>query len=215
MQSLQPPVCHILRPEKDEPAGDHPSPVFGLIIPGGAVTGAAVRDIRLANELADRGYSVHVWWVLDRPQSPVLRPSIQQHWFFHGLRFYGAGLRNLKDWAGRWLSRISKDANRAHVAQKRPYLLRKMWHGLVTHVCQGVESDPRLVQRFARQIAAAGVTHLMPTLEIFCPWAAAAKKLVPHDLRYLVTFQGYEVYGNYARELGCEQPFYARLAETV
>jgi glycosyltransferase involved in cell wall biosynthesis len=55
----------------------------------------------------------------------------------------------------------------------------------------------------------------LPALEVFCPWAAAAKKLVPQDLRYLVTFQGYEVYGNYAREIGLEQELYARLRQAV
>jgi hypothetical protein len=80
-----------------------------------------------------------------------------------------------------------------------------MWHGLVRRVCAGVESDGRLLRRFAGQLRRTGVTHLLPALEVFCPWAAAAKKLVPQDLRYLVTFQGYEVYGNYAREIGLEE----------
>jgi glycosyltransferase involved in cell wall biosynthesis len=214
MQSQQPETWRVLRPE-EATTEVQPPPVFGLVIPGGAVTGAAVRDIRLANELADRGHSVHVWWVFDRPQAQVLRPSVQQHWFFHGFRFLGGWHRELKDWTGQWLARTVKDENRAHVAQKRPHLLRKIWHGLVRRVCEGVETDGRLLRRFAGQIERTGVTHLLPTLEVFCPWAQAAQAMVPHPMRYLVTFQGYETYGNYARELGLEAQFYSRLKQTA
>jgi glycosyltransferase involved in cell wall biosynthesis len=190
------------------------SPVFGLVIPGGATTGAAVRDIRLANELADRGYAVHVWWAMDW-KSGALRPSIGQHWLFHGFRFAGRGLGGLKELAGRALAVTIKDKNRDHVAQKRSFMLRQMWHGLVRRVCAGARTDGRLLRRFAVQLRRTGVTHLMPALEVFCPWAAAARELVPQELKYLVTFQGYEVYGNYAREIGLEQEFYARLRQTV
>jgi glycosyltransferase involved in cell wall biosynthesis len=190
-------------------------PVFGFIIVGGAVNGAAVRDIRLANELADRDYRVHVWWAMDRPQAQVLRPSIEQHWLFHGFRYIGRYFGGLKDAVGRWMSIRYSDQKRDHVVQKRPQILKAMWHGQVRQVCEGVEHDERLVRRFVRQLAAGRVTHLLPALEILCPWAAAAKQLMPHRLRYAVTFQGYEVYGNYARELGCEQKFYARIAEAV
>ena len=189
-------------------------PVFGLVIPGGATTGAAVRDIRLANELADRGYAVHVWWAMDW-KSNALRPAIGQHWLFHGFRFAGRRLGGLKEIAGRVLAGLIKDKNRDHVAQQRAFLLRQMWHGLVRRVCVGVESDGRLLRRFAGQLRRTGVTHLLPALEVFCPWAAAAKKLVPQDLKYLVTFQGYEVYGNYAREIGLEEELYSRLRQTV
>jgi glycosyltransferase involved in cell wall biosynthesis len=189
-------------------------PVFGFVIPGGATTGAAVRDIRLANELADRGYRVHVWWAMDW-KSGALRPNIGQHWLFHGFRFAGRGLGGLKEMAGRMLAATIKDKNRDHVVQQRSFVLRQMWHGLVRRVCAGVETDRRLLRRFAGQLERTGVTHLMPALEVFCPWAAAARELVPQELKYLVTFQGYEVYGNYAREIGLEQKLYTRLRETV
>lgn len=193
---------------------DARQPVFGLVIPGGATTGAAVRDIRLANELSDRGYRVHVWWAMDW-NSHALRPQIGQHWLFHGFRFAGRGLGGLKELAGHAAVALIKDKNRAHVAQQRSFVLQQMWHGLVRRVCAGVETDGRLLRRFARQLRSTGVTHLLPALEVFCPWAAAAKKLVPQDLKYLVTFQGYEVYGNYAREIDLEEQFYARLRQTV
>jgi hypothetical protein len=121
------------------------------VIPGGAVTGAAVRDIRLANELADRGHSVHVWWALDW-NSRALRPSIRQHWLFHGLRFAGPILGGAQELAGRAVAGVVKDKNRAHLAQQSPVLLRRIWHGLVRRVCSGVESDGPLLRRFASQL---------------------------------------------------------------
>ena len=62
-------------------------PVFGFVLFGGPLTGALVRDIRLANELAERGFAVHVWWAMDRADSPPLHPSIREHWLFHALRY--------------------------------------------------------------------------------------------------------------------------------
>jgi hypothetical protein len=87
--------------------------------------------------------------------------------------------------------------------------------GLVQRVCMSVEGDRRALQRFARDLSEAGVTHLLPMLGIICPWAAAARALVPQRLRYLVTFQGYELYVHYARAIGCEQQVYERLRETA
>ena len=142
-------------PVPSMPADERP-PVFGLVIPGGATTGAAVRDIRLANELADRGYAVHVWWAMDW-KSDALRPSIGQHWLFHGFRFVGRGLGGLKELAGRAVVPLIKDKNRAHLAQQRSFVLRQMWHGLVRRVCAGVEIDGRLLRRFAGQSDSATV----------------------------------------------------------
>jgi glycosyltransferase involved in cell wall biosynthesis len=190
-------------------------PVFGLIILGGGVNGASVRDIRLANALAERGYRVHVWWALDRPKSQVLDPAIEQHWLFHGFRYMGNGFREARDRIGRTMASAFRDDKRAHVVQKRPKILNGLWHGLMRVVCEGIENDGRLVRRFSDQVAQAGITHMLPALEVFCPWAAAAKKTVPQQLRYLLTFQGYEVYGNYARQIGLEEEFYQRIVEMV
>jgi glycosyltransferase involved in cell wall biosynthesis len=191
-------------------------PVFGFMVMGGPINGASVRDIRLANELARRGFPVHLWWVMDRPHARVLDPRIGQHWLFHSFRYAGRGFRELKDRAGRLVSAHYDDAKRAHVLQKRPHLLWSMWRAQLRLVCGGVErQDSAVVRRFARQLSAARVTHLLPALEILCPWAAAAKSLLRSGLKYAVTFQGYELCSNYARELGCEAQFYERIREVV
>lgn len=191
------------------------TPVFGLILLGGAVSGAAVRDIRLANELADRGYPVHVWWAVERMQSPALRPSIQQHWLFHGFRYVGKHTRSITDGFGRLVATIFPDANRAHFAQRRQILLHGMWRGLLQQVCDGVEHDRWLIAKFARQLAKARVTHMLPSLEVLCPFAAAARTRLPHKMKFTMTFQGYEIYVKYAREIGSEKPFYRRIREMV
>jgi glycosyltransferase involved in cell wall biosynthesis len=113
------------------------------------------------------------------------------------------------------MSRTYRDKKRARTAQKRPGLLDRVMQGLVQRVCMSVDGDRRAVRRFARELSEAGVTHLLPMLGIICPWAAAARALVPQRLRYLVTFQGYELYVHYARAIGCEQQLYERLRETA
>ncbi len=87
--------------------------------------------------------------------------------------------------------------------------------GIIRRVCEGVEGDHRLIRRFARSLAADEVTHLLPMLAILSPWAQAARRHLRRPLRYLVTFQGYELYGSYARLIGCERRLYDRFAETV
>ena len=190
-------------------------PVFGFVLMGGAVSGALVRDVRLANALSDRGYRVYVWWAMDRSRSVQLNPEIKQQWLFHGTRFLGRHGREIKDGFGRLLNARFDDLKRSHFAQKRPIVVRHLLQGMIREVCDGVERDQSLIRRFADELAAAGVTHLLPTLELLCSWAAAAAPLVGPSMRYVVTFQGYELYANYARAMNCEDQLYARLAEVV
>ena len=189
--------------------------VFGFVLFGGPLSGALVRDVRLANELADRGWPVHAWWVMDRPLESPLRSEVHEHWLFHGFRYLRPRGSNVAEAVGRFMSRIYRDTKRARTAQKRPGLLDRVMQGLVQRVCMSVEGDRRSVRRFARDLSEAGVTHLLPMLGIICPWAAAARTLVPQRLRYLVTFQGYELYAHYARAIGCEQQLYECLRETA
>ena len=200
--------------------GKQPEPVFGLILLGGPLSGALIRDVRLANELADRGYRVHVWWAMDRRKSLKLHPSITEYWLFHGLRYlpvkgFHGTFRWLLDSTGRMASRIFSDKTRAHYLQHRPQILERVMHGLLLHVCQGVQCDGRVIRRFTRELDAAAVTHVLPMLAALCPWATVAGKLMQRPADLLVTFQGYELYSNYARRLGCERELYDRFVEAV
>lgn len=200
--------------------GEQPKPVFGLILLGGPLSGALVRDIRLANELAERGYRVHVWWAMDRRKSLKLHPSITEYWLFHGLRYlsvrgFGNTLRWLLDSTGRIVSQILSDKTRSHYLQHRPRALERIMQGLLCHVCRGVQYDGGVIRRFARELDAAAVTHVLPMLAAVCPWATAASKLMRQPAELLVTFQGYELYSNYARRLGCERELYDRFVEAV
>jgi glycosyltransferase involved in cell wall biosynthesis len=104
---------------------------------------------------------------------------------------------------------------RNKIAQTVPRFINLQMEAIIRVVCRGVDRDSRLIRRFAGELAQTKVTHLLPNLEFLALYAAAARRLVPHRVRYLVTFQGYEVYANYARDLACEQELYARLAEAV
>lgn len=191
------------------------TPVFGFILIGGSLTGAQVRDIRLANELHRRGHQVHVWWAIDRPKTSSLDPGISQRWLFHSFRYAVGGTSGMLDACGRWSSRMLGDRFRSALAQAIPWLVSGTLRGVIRAVCAGVESDRRLIRRFARELTEAGVTHLLPTLEFFAPFAAAARALVPHRLRYLVTFQGYETYAPYARKLDLVESLYRRIYQAV
>lgn len=199
------------------------SPVFGIILVGGALSGALVRDIRLANELHRRGYKVHVWWAVARTRKTALHPDIPQHWFFGGLRF-AAGHRlpalghAVFDFAGRTLNTVFTDRARGHFLQQRPHVLSRTMEPIMHRLCDGVDRDAALVARLAKQIEATGVTHVLPMLEMLCPWVEAARRLHPArcgGVKYLVTFQGYELYSMYARSIGREAELYQRLVEAV
>ncbi len=191
-----------------------PDPVFGFVLVGGGLSGALVRDVRLANELADRGFRVHAWWAIDREPAP-LRPQIGQSWLFHGLRYVRPSGSGAADGAGRLLTRFSSHTKRQRSTQKRPRIIERVMEGLIRRACDGVERDGRLVGRFARGLRQNGVTHVLPMLAIVALFVAAARRSMDRPPRYLVTFQGYELYGNYARPLGLERRLYDRFAEVV
>jgi len=192
------------------------SPAFGFILIGGAVAGAQVRDVRLANELARRGYPVHVWWAMDRPTRSPLKHGITERWLFNAGRYGGLlKLGAADDHIGRWISRLTLDSTRQWILQAFPIFLQRQLCELMRQICKGVDHDKRLIRHFARELTELGVTHLLPTLECLAPFATAAKRLVTHPLRCLLTFQGYELFATYAEQVGMEQKFYERIIESV
>ncbi len=196
--------------------GTPSEPVFGFLLFGGALSGALIRDVRLANELATRGFPVHVWWAVERRTSAPLHADIRQRWLFHGLR-YSHSTRGSRtaEISGRLMTRYFHEKNRLREVQKRRKLLDRVMTGVVRRVCDSVEGDQRLLRRFAGSVTDAGITHMLPMLAILCPWAEAIRRLVPQPLRYLVTFQGYELYVRYAEAIHREQTLYAELVRVV
>jgi glycosyltransferase involved in cell wall biosynthesis len=204
---------------EDTPLAANP-PVLGFVLFGGSLSGALVRDVRLANECAARGYPVHVWWAMDWQHNAGLRPEIHQHWLFNGLRYWTRmpAFRGALDGLGRRLNRFFGDKARAHGLQKRPRITTRLMNNLTRDICDGVDRDAAMITRFARDLKRHRVTHVLPMLEMLCLWVDAARGQLPRDsLKYLVTFQGYELYSTYARALGegLEQQLYRRLKETV
>jgi glycosyltransferase involved in cell wall biosynthesis len=193
-----------------------PSPAFGFILVGGALSGAQVRDVRLANELVRRGFPVHVWWAMDRPHKSPLDPAISQRWLFNAAR-YGGWLRQAAadDFVGQWICRLTPDSRRQQIVQTFPSILDRQLRGLIRAVCAGVSRDKRLIRRFAAELSQSQVTHVLPNLECLAPFAAAARQYVSHPLSYLMTFQGYELYAGYTRDARQLAALYARLAEAV
>lgn len=191
-------------------------PVFGFILVGGTLVGAQVRDIRLANELVRRGYEVHVWWAFDRQHDQRLDPSIQQHWLFSSARYSSfTGNWFCNDLLGKGFNLLLSDRSRNWIAQHWPNFVGLQMEAIIDIACRGVEKDRGLIRRFASDLSQTGVTHLLPNIEVLALFAAAARPYVSHPVKFLVTFQGYEVYANYARAMGCEHELYQRLAEVV
>lgn len=196
------------------------APVFGFVLLGGPLSGALVRDVRLANELARRGYRVHVWWMLDRCQRVELDPSITEHWLVHALRYLplagtGGWARAAKEHCGHALNRMYSEKRRYRMIQKRPWLIEGVMQAVMRLMCEGVERDEPVVHRFARSLDESGVTHIMPMLSVMGAWVAAARRHVRRPIRHLVTFQGYELYSHYARQIGLEAKLHERLCAVV
>lgn len=205
----------MLRTVDSETNAGNEAPVFGCILFGGALTGALVRDVRVANELADRGYRVHVWWVMDQPRVSPLRPSIREDLLFAGMRYRFGRRSAVAEQAQRLLRSVCPDRIRARLAQRYPSVIEGMMRNFLRLACDGLENDMPVVQRFARQASAAGVTHVLPMIEVLAGYILAARRLVDRPIRYLITFQGYEMYANFARRGGFEPQLYDLLRDLV
>lgn len=200
-----------------------PKPSFGIIVIGGAMVGSVIRDLRIANELADRGYRVHVFWAIDGSCPFEVHPNIVHHNFFSAARYNGI-LQNIFRWkispiddfAGSTITSLFPQKLRLSMYQKGLGgfdFIKWSLNGLIRHVSRGVEQDPGLLKRFARVINREKITHLLPNLSIFGPFCHAVKPYVNHELKYLNIFQGYEVYSNYAEDIGLREDLFRALVD--
>jgi glycosyltransferase involved in cell wall biosynthesis len=188
-------------------------PVFAfLAVTSGSYEGAIIRDCRLANELHRRGFRVLVYWMMETNRD-LLDPAIPQRILCRGLRYHADRPSNLRDWAGRIVGIYPAQRRRRFMQQHTGYVDR-LTTNLVRAVCDG---DPRLEKRLERWIVADGVTHVLPTFAFVCPLVKAVKERLASSWRfdYLVTFQGEEIFANYAKQIGRLEDYYARLREAM
>ena len=188
---------------------------IGFVQFGGAVVGSQIRDVQLANELSRRGHQVHTWWAMDRCYDDRIHVPSTQSWLFNSARYGGYTTRECADRLGRAFCWLTSDRWRARQLQKRAWFLRRQMQALVHTVCYGVEHDRRLIQRFAHDLERRQITHVFPNLAVFAPFVEAACRQASTSPSYTVTFQGYELYSNYAREIGLETQFYDCLRKAV
>jgi glycosyltransferase involved in cell wall biosynthesis len=189
-------------------------PVFGfLAVTSGSFEGAIIRDMRLANELHRRGYPVVVYWTLQ--QNPALvDPGIPQRVLCRALRYGRRGPSRLGSLAARLFDLLPAH-RRIELLQTRPDMANRVARNFCNVLCDGAATDSGVVDRLERFLARDGVTHLLPTFAFAGPLALAAKRRGRHPFDYLVTFQGEELFANYAAELGRLEDYYARLREVV
>jgi glycosyltransferase involved in cell wall biosynthesis len=192
-----------------------PAPVFGfLAFTSGSFEGAIIRDMRLANALAARGHKVVIYWMMDR-NPDLVSPGITQRMLCRGTRYQFKKPCGVMDKLGAPFFSIPAKMRRDFM-QHHPKYLDRLMTNLCRSICSGGQSDPKLARRLASFIRKDGVTHLLPTFAMICPFAQAAKQIPnPPNFDYLVTFQGEEIFANYAQRIGRLADYHQRLRETV
>jgi glycosyltransferase involved in cell wall biosynthesis len=189
---------------------DMTKPVFGfLVFTGGSFEGAAGRDLTLANALFRRGYKVVVYWIMNRSQYH-LEAGIRQRMLCTGSRYAFGKPSNLADFLGRGFRPVQHD-----LAQKYTDKLHATLRNFCASVCGEGECDPALVDRLLAFLREDQVTHLLPTYAMISPLALAAKARGGHAFDYLVTFQGEEIFANFAQQNNTLGDYYTRLQQVV
>jgi glycosyltransferase involved in cell wall biosynthesis len=185
-------------------------PVFAFVaLTSGSYEGAIIRDMRLANELHARGYAVHVYWMMETNRK-LVAPGIRQSVLCPAMRYQLSAPSRWMEMAGRLLS-VFPDAQRRRFAQRAGYVDRVM-RNLVRSVCDG---DRGLEDRLEERIIRDGITHLLPTFAFICPFAQRVKERRKATFDYLATFQGEEIFANYAEAIGRLKDYYALLQRAV
>jgi glycosyltransferase involved in cell wall biosynthesis len=191
-----------------------PAPVFGfLAFTSGSFEGAIIRDMRLANSLHRRGHKVVIYWMLER-NSSLVDPGIPQRMLCRGPRYQFEKPCGVMDKLSAPLYAFSPAMRKAFM-QRRPDYVDRLMSNFCRSICKGGRDDPKLARRLARFIKEDGVTHLLPTFAMICPFAQRAKETNIAAFDYLVTFQGEEIFANYAQRLGLLSDYTKQLNEVV
>ncbi|HEX4055546.1 MAG TPA: glycosyltransferase family 4 protein [Tepidisphaeraceae bacterium] len=185
------------------------SPVFGfLAFTSGSYEGAIIRDMRLANSLHRRGFKVFVYWVMET-NSALVDPGITQRCFLRGGRYLLGKPSAVMEKLARATDVFSRN-RRLRFLQQHPAVLASLLENFVASMCDAAP-DPGAVIRLEKLMAGDGVTHLLPTFVMACPIALAAKQRGGHPFEYLATFQGEEIFANYAQKRNRLADYYAML----
>ncbi|HTW94556.1 MAG TPA: glycosyltransferase family 4 protein [Tepidisphaeraceae bacterium] len=186
-------------------------PVFAfLAFTSGSYEGAIIRDMRLANDLHRRGFTVFVYWMMETNRELVDR-GIRQRILCRNTRYQTRSPSGLLDCAGKILA-IYPAQRRRRFAQQHPDYVGRLMCNFVRTVCDG---DRGLENRLERFLLRDGATHVLPTFAMTCPFVQAVKERGRHKFDYLATFQGEEIFANYAQQIGRLEDYYARLRKTV
>jgi glycosyltransferase involved in cell wall biosynthesis len=189
-------------------------PTFAfLAFTSGSFEGAIIRDMRLANSLHQRGYKVFVYWMMER-NSELLDRGIIQRVLCRGLRYHFKKPSRITDTLGRFLA-IFPPRRRREFLQRHPDYVDRLLLNLTRAICDGGSGDPGLVQRLRSFIQRDGITHLLPTFAMLCPFAQAAQSGHNSLFDYVVTFQGEEIFANYAEQLGRLPDYHYQLQQSV
>src|SRR6516165_370060 len=200
----------VLLLSRPAPAG---TPVFAfLAFTSGSHEGAIIHHMRLANAFHERGFKVVVYWMMDRIPSLVAR-GIPQRVLMRSLRYLPSRPSSLLEGASRIFD-IFSQRTRRRFAYNHPGLVSRLLRNFLAEMCEE-DSDPALVDRLERLMAADGVTHLLPTFAMSCPLARAARLRGRHRFEFLVTFQGEEIFANYVENGRPLEDYYRQLRRAV
>jgi glycosyltransferase involved in cell wall biosynthesis len=186
-------------------------PVFGfLAFTSGNYEGAIVRDMRLANELHRRGFPVFVYWMMERNRELVDK-AIVKRTLVRGTRYQFRHPSAIFDKLG-IAFRMYPQQRRRRFIQQHPAYVNRIMGNFVHAMCDG---DAGLERRLESFLIKDRITHLLPTFAMCCPFAQAVKQRGRHAFDYLVTFQGEEIFANFAQQIGRLDDYHRRLRETV
>ena len=188
-----------------------PDPVFGfLAFTSGSYEGAIIRDMRLANALHRRGFKVVVYWMMES-NPELVDAGIPQSVSCSGMRYHFEKPSGVMDLLGRAM-RLIPAARRRRFIQKRPNYVTRLMRNCCRAICDG---DPGLSRKLEKLMARDGVTHLLPTFAMICPFAQPIKEQKKLAFDYLVTFQGEEIFANFADGIDRLDDYHLRLRQTV
>ncbi len=222
--SLAPPVpAGASQQRAARPAGSgRPGPVAALgqapciaflTLSGGSYEGGPIRDLRLAAELQRRGFRVLVYWVMER--NPALLPAgIRDRLLCRGVRFLRRRPLRVGDFLARHLDRLSAEQHHA-MGQARPVALRRVLANFCDVLSQPGTGDPALVRRLERLMIRDGVTTLVAGSAIVAPLAEAVAARGRHAFDWVTSFQGEDLFTQYARDAAARSAFHARIRDLV